>query len=177
MKRMALGLAFVVAMVGCEEPGETGEDIGQTAGEIGQETEQAAERTGEAMERAGEDVAQAGEQFLTFDENQSGAMEREEFDSWWDDHGQNLWDQWDTNQDGQLDQQEFQQSLGQVQGTQFGQFDADGDGNVTEEEVRQGLFQLFDQNQDQRITQSEWEGQQMQALMRQGQQGQGGTTG
>ena len=177
MKRIALGLAFVVAMVGCEQAGETGEEMGETAEEVGQETEQAAERTGQTMERAGERAAQAGEQFLTFDENQSGAMEREEFDSWWGDNGENLWNQWDANQDGQLDQQEFQQSLGQVQGTQFNQFDADGDGNVTEEEIRQGLFRLFDQNQDQRITQSEWEGTQMQALMRQGQQPQGGTTG
>lgn len=145
MKKIALGLAMTVALVGCDMEQEAGEaNIGE---EAAAETEQAMEETGAAMERAGDEIAMA---LQDLDADADGYVNQQDFDRWWQEN--DPFADWDADANGVITENEISGEFD----IDFDTLDADGSGDLTEEELRQGLFEEWDENDDGRIGQDEF---------------------
>lgn len=99
------------------------------------------------------------EDFATWDEDNAGFVDQDEFNR---QYNQKYYDTWDTDRNQRLDQDEFEMGVKKYHGRisdynadTYKDWDMDEDGTIDINEFQGGMYKTYDRNNDGRITQDE----------------------
>lgn len=184
----ALGLMLVFGAACAEEEPydtETGMEEGTTDMGVGQETDYYSEWDTDANQEISEtewnegwgttglfddwdmnrDQAISEEEFGggtygIWDEDESGYVDENEFNTWserWfgNEYDYGTFGEWDADADAQLTEEEFGEGFRET--GYYSEWDADADTQLTEDEFGEGLFGLWDENRNMALERNEYD--------------------